>query len=114
MSQLFTRCFFVPDGQKYPECVQQIDIQKLSSKISSLETENQNDIFILILEYCKTYDQANFAKITNMAGNKKIYLPYSLTTLKNNIHVSGSLKNFPPNLLLIINNYCNIIFNKTS
>ena len=110
MSTLFETCFFVPTGQIYPECVQQIDQQKLCTKMSSLGQEQQNEIFLLILEYCRVYDLANYGKIMNTINNKKIYLPYSLSTLKNNVHVKGTVANFPPNLLLSINNYCNLVF----
>jgi len=112
MTTLYTECFVVPPGVDYNTALKQIDTQKLAAKISSLEIEHQNQIFILMLEYWKQNDTQNFNKIVNSLSNRKIFLPHSFSTMKGDIHVLGELGHLPQNLLLVLNNYCNMIFKK--
>jgi hypothetical protein len=112
MSKLFEECFVIPIGLDYQTALQQIDPQKLASKISSVEIEHQNQIFILCLEFCKRQDPGSYHKMINSRNNRKVNLPYGFSTMKGDIHITGDLTTVPSNLLLILNNYCNFIFKK--
>jgi len=109
---LFQSTFYVPKDKQYDQHVRQINTQELASKMSTLPIANQNQLFILILEYCNQQDGNQYQKIMESSKKKKLYLPYGLTTMKENIHVQGSLNNVPVNLLLMFDNYCNNVLEK--
>jgi len=110
--ELFRSCFYVPVGQVYETYVKQINTQNLSSKMSTLPHDNQIQLFLLITEYCKQHDSNNYSKIIGSVNKKKLYLPYGLTTLKDNIHVQGPITNLPINLILTLDNYCRMVLEK--